>query len=69
MATLKATADFVYQVEMDIAEELLFSDPNTAYRAAQYAHHVAIQMGRPDLAYAANECMCELAGDIFAEVT
>lgn len=65
--TSHATAEFVYQVEMDIATEVMFSDPQTSYSAASYAHSVAITMGRPDLAYAANEVMCGLAGDLFAE--
>lgn len=68
MATLKATADFVYQVEMDIAEELLFCRPDVAEQAASYAHTVALQMGRPDLAWSANELLCALHGDLFAEV-
>lgn len=58
MATLTLSAQFVYDCELDLAFTYLGTNNDLSAQCATSALSAAIKMGRPDLAYQANEVLC-----------
>ncbi len=68
MATL-ASPSFVYQCEMSLACTYALTQPTLALECAWTAYDAALRMGRPDLAFNANELMAVINGDAAPVVT